>query len=314
MPTTIVIPCHNEARRLRADEFHQFVAQHADVRFLFVNDGSSDETQSLLEKIVRSNPTRFAVLSLAKNSGKAEAIRQGVLQAVGCLESAGCLGSRLPSPQLSASALGAPFGRPQPPCEQPDNIGYWDADLATPLEAIPDFINVLNRREEISLVMGARIPLLGHGIHRRPIRRLLGRLFSRVTSFVLGLRVQDTQCGAKLFRATPEILGTFTRPFNSRWIFDVELLARLSSGKAEDRKQKAEGRRQKLNSIYELPLDRWQDVAGSKLKRGDFFKAVAELASIWWRDLRPGAAPFVPLSFGEAAAQTNFVTEQRRAA
>jgi len=46
-------------------------------------------------------------------------------------------------------------------------------------------------------------------------------------------------------------------------------------------------------NVYECPLDQWEDVAGSKLKRGDFFKAFAELAVIWWRYLRPSAPQFV---------------------
>ena len=40
--------------------------------------------------------------------------------------------------------------------------------------------------------------------------------------------------------------------------------------------------------IYEFPLDAWRDVAGSSLKKGDFVKAVVELAAIYWTYLRPG--------------------------
>ncbi len=194
MQTTIIVPCHNEARRLQAAEFQKFVAEHRHVRFLFVNDGSSDETPALLERIAKTDALRFTILHLAKNSGKAEAVRQGVLH---------------------ASAA------------QTEYIGYWDADLATPLDEIPGFVDVLENRPEISLVLGSRVPLLGHEIRRRPLRKMLGRLFSRVTSMVLGLRVHDTQCGAKLFRNTPTLLAAFLQPFGSRWIFDVELLARL---------------------------------------------------------------------------------------
>jgi dolichyl-phosphate beta-glucosyltransferase len=250
--TTIVVPCHNEARRLDLPVFQRFLAAHTGVSFLFVNDGSTDATLEVLKQLAFANPNRCSVLDRAQNGGKAEAVRHGV----------DC-----------ASKTHVRY------------IGFWDADLATPLDAIPSFVATLNRRPQVSLVVGTRLRLAGHNIRRRPLRRLLGMLFSRVTGVALGTRLHDTQCGAKLFRNTPELRAAFSQPFGSRWIFDVELIARLLRivpdylGSACD-------------WIYELPLDEWHDVAGSKLRRGDFVKAVGELASIWWRYLRPGAPAF----------------------
>ena len=110
-------------------------------------------------------------------------------------------------------------------------------------------------------------------------------MFARVTALVVGIRTQDTQCGAKMFRATPEMLALFSQPFQSRWIFDVELLAPIDMPASRSARHIS-----CRSAIYELPLDSWEDVKGSKLKRGDFFKAIAELAAIWWRYLRPGRA------------------------
>jgi dolichyl-phosphate beta-glucosyltransferase len=251
--TTIVVPCHNEARRLDLNAFRGLAGRSPDVRVLFVNDGSSDETLTVLKRIVAEKPARFAVLDLVKNFGKAEAVRHGVLQAAN---------------------------------ERADFIGFWDADLATPLETIDRFVDVLQMRPELSLVMGVRLPLLGHAIHRRPVRGWLGAEFARIVSVAFGQRLQDTQCGAKLFRVTPETIAAFSQPFASRWIFDVELLARLQQ------LWRISGNSLRVN-VYENPLDQWEDVAGSKLKRGDFFKAFRELAVIWWRYLRPGAPEFV---------------------
>lgn len=67
----IVIPCHNEAQRLRVDTFRRFLAAHPEVRLLFVDDGSSDGTARVLKG--------FKVLRLRQNRGKAEAVRAGVL-------------------------------------------------------------------------------------------------------------------------------------------------------------------------------------------------------------------------------------------
>ena len=273
----IVVPCHDEARRLNLDAFRMFARGHGNVRFLLVNDGSRDRTQSILEQLAYSHPLQFDVLKLVENGGKAEAVRRGVLEAAKSL---------------------------------PDYIGYWDADLATPLAALPEFASVLGRHRQIDLVMGVRMPLLGHDIRRRTLRRWLGKAFSRVTAVLLGIRTQDTQCGAKLFRATPEMLSLFSRPFHSRWIFDVELLARWIRLRSD-----VSGPRV-AHAIYELPLDAWEDVQGSKLKRGDFFKAIVELASIWWRYLRPAAPSYSAAIEPDTAAdgENRSATQPRRAA
>jgi hypothetical protein len=96
---------------------------------------------------------------------------------------------------------------------------------------------------------------------------------------VLGLSVYDTQCGAKLFRVTRQTAALFDRPFRARWIFDVELLARMLAAAESDGDAALE------ELIYEYPLERWQDVAGSRLKSHDFFVAISDLAAIRWQYL-----------------------------
>ena len=162
----------------------------------------------------------------------------------------------------------------------PDFVGYWDADLATPLDAVEQFRDLLRARSELNLVMGSRVALLGRHINRKLARHLAGRAFATAASLALGLVVYDTQCGAKLFRATPETASLFEQPFRSRWVFDVEILARMLAAVAASGKQPAE------QMIYECPLDRWQDVRGSQLKPSDFIRAAADLARIYWHDVR----------------------------
>jgi dolichyl-phosphate beta-glucosyltransferase len=271
--TTVIVPCHNEAQRLQRAEFRRFVAHHPSVSFLFVNDGSTDATLNLLNEMAAADSVHFSVLHLAKNCGKAEAVRQGVEQAA--------------------------HGTSK-------YLGYWDADLATPLDAIPVFMAALDRLPQIEIVIGTRLRLAGRNIQRKPLRRVLGALFSRVTGFVVGARLRDTQCGAKLFRNSADIRGAFSSPFGSRWIFDVELIARLMKLRVAEPQALQ-------NWVYEMPLDLWQDVVGSKLKRGDFVKAIGELASIWWRYLRPGAPQF-PAAEGESEFKPAADNPSRRAA
>jgi len=258
----IVIPCYNEAERLPVETLRRFAESHRRIRFLLVNDGSTDGTGALVARLEADAPESFRSLQLPQNGGKAEAVRLGILRA-------------------SADA--------------PAYVGFWDADLATPLEPIPAFCRVLDRRPEIDLVIGARLPLLGHRIRRKRVRRLLGRLFAMAASGVLRLRVYDTQCGAKLFRITPALSALFSERFLAKWVFDVEVFARLKRIGPSARV---------TESIYEYPLDQWRDVGSSKLKWHDFLRAFYDLAQIYWRYLRPGARPCLGSSTPGSATES----------
>ena len=153
-------------------------------------------------------------------------------------------------------------------------VGFWDADLATSLEVIPQFEQVLVNQPAIDIVMGARVRLLGNAVERKPGRHYLGRGFATVVSWLLHAQVYDTQCGAKLFRATPVVRGLFDSPFLSRWVFDVEILARYLDARAA---QAQDGR----TGIREVPLEGWRDVAGSKVRTQDFLSAGIDLARIF---------------------------------
>jgi glycosyltransferase involved in cell wall biosynthesis len=236
---TIVVPCFNEALRLPARRLLDFAASQPRVTLLLVNDGSTDDTAGVLDRLAQRRPARISVLNLARNSGKAEAVRQGL---------------------LAAAASGD------------DYLGYWDADLATPLDDVLRFADVLDRRLDVQLVAGVRLPLLGRRVERRPLRRLLGRLFASAAGAVLGQPVCDTQCGAKLLRWGPAMDQIIREPFLSRWIFDVELMARLQATCGELER-----------SVYELPVETWRDVGGSKVRPRDFLRAARELAQIGWR-------------------------------
>ncbi len=107
-------------------------------------------------------------------------------------------------------------------------------------------------------------------------------IFATATSLALGVAVYDTQCGAKLFRATPRVRSLFAEAFRSRWIFDGDLFARLVR-----RRIRQDGPPVR-EIVYELPLDAWPDIGGSRLRGADFARAAVELGEIWWRYLRPG--------------------------
>jgi dolichyl-phosphate beta-glucosyltransferase len=218
----VVIPCYNEADRLDQRAFERSVSAAVEPMFLFVDDGSTDDTQSLLSAVVAVNPDRCRVLVLPENRGKAEAVRAGMRLALD--EGAG-------------------------------TVGFWDADLATPLLHVAEFAALLEEDPGTHVVMGSRVRMLGRHIDRSGARHLIGRAYATLASAVLGLPVYDTQCGAKLFRRSSALEQALAEPFSSRWSFDVELLLRL---------QRAWGDRG-IDRIVEVPLMHWRNVGNSKV-------------------------------------------------
>ena len=237
----IVVPCYNEARRLDTRAFTRFRSSGHWVEFLFVNDGSSDATLELLHRVQRESPDTIRVRDQQPNQGKGEAVRTGMLEA------------------LATDA---------------DFVGYWDADLATPLDALPKFLAVLEDRPGVNVVLGSRVMLLGRTIERHAWRHYLGRVFATLVSELLHLAVYDTQCGAKLFRATDELRRVLARPFTTSWLFDVEILARLIAESSAGTSAVARG-------LYELPLDEWRDVPGSKLTRAAYVRAATSIVTLY---------------------------------
>jgi hypothetical protein len=154
-------------------------------------------------------------------------------------------------------------------------VGFWDADLATPLEAIEPFMRLFEERPEIEMVFGARIKLLGRHVERRATRHYLGRVFATVASTLLRLPVYDTQCGAKIFRVDAATRALWSAPFVGRWTFDVEILARYIERVGSARGAAAH--------IYEYPLERWEDVAGSKVRPVHFLTGLRDVARVYWK-------------------------------
>ena len=247
--TAIIIPCYNEAERLIPDNFLNFAAENRSVHFIFVNDGSSDDTPEKISELTTTDPDHFLCVYLKRNAGKAEAVRRGFLRAFE---------------------------------DTYDYIGFWDADLSTPLDTIKTFIDLLSD-DTIEIVIGARVRLLGRTIVRKRSRHYLGRVFATIAGAVLRIPVYDTQCGAKLFRNTKALRRVFSRRFMAQWIFDVEVLARfiMLAHHAES---------SLVDGIVEYPLTRWVGKEGSKVGYSAFLKAPLELAGIFAILYLPGVS------------------------
>jgi glycosyltransferase involved in cell wall biosynthesis len=238
----LVVPCHNESGRLDPDAFLRFVRTHPGVQLVLVDDGSTDATWEILERLRAAAPASVATLRHSPRRGKGEAVRAGMLAGI---------------------EQGATL------------VGFFDADLSTPLDAVDDFLAVLRDRPAVEFVLGSRVMLMGRDIRRKATRHYLGRVFATAVSQALDLPVYDTQCGAKILRANAATATLFAAPFRSDWIFDVELIGRYL------RLPVPPGEPPRRDRLYELALTTWHHRPGSKLRWRDFARAVIDLGYIW---------------------------------
>lgn len=186
----IIIPCYNEANRLRQEAYLQFAIAHPDIAIYFVNDGSTDHTQTVLEHL-KSKATSIQVISLLENKGKGEAIRIAMLEVF---------------PRYN-------------------HIGYLDADLSTSLEEFMRLYKVaLNSDKDIAF--SSRIKKADTLIERSYARHIIGRTIATIIDKKFQLGCYDTQCGAKIFKSNL-IKDMIQTPFYTKWFFDVELFLRI---------------------------------------------------------------------------------------
>ena len=193
MKVVIIIPCYNEAERLDTNNFIDYLSQNTHLHFIFVDDGSTDNTNLIINQIISRFDSLVSLLINETNKGKAESVRLGVIESYKM---------------------------------NPDYVGFLDADLATPIEEIDNLLKIIKKDKTKEVVFASRIQLIGNGIKRKFFRHFIGRIFATCVSLLLKIQIYDTQCGAKIFskKICEEI---FMEKFISQWLFDVELFARL---------------------------------------------------------------------------------------
>ncbi|HLV78806.1 MAG TPA: dolichyl-phosphate beta-glucosyltransferase [Chthonomonadaceae bacterium] len=185
---SIVVPAYNEETRLGATldrMLAYFDAQGYPYEILVVDDGSTDGTAGVVEKVAAERP-QVRLLSYSPNRGKGYAVRYGMLRAQG------------------------------------QRILFSDADLATPIEEVEALAAQLDAGYDIAI--GSRdVP--GSRLLKRQslLREMGGRLFNKMVQLMAVPGIHDTQCGFKLF--TQEAArAVFSRCQVDHFAFDVEAL------------------------------------------------------------------------------------------
>ncbi len=189
----VVIPCYNEEDRLLSDEFTAFVYANVGYHLCFVNDGSTDKTLEVLNKLSEGREDYISVYNCEKNGGKAEAVRQGVLH-------------------LAQNS-------------ELDYIGFLDADLSTDFQDFDDLVKTIETTK-YKIVSGSRISRMGANITKQSARQIISLTINYIIRKILGMNFKDTQCGAKIIdKDVIPIL--FNDKFITRWLFDVEMFLRM---------------------------------------------------------------------------------------
>ena len=214
MKLSIIIPAHNEEYRLppvlKRYASHFSRSMGEDFEILVVVNGSTDRTADVARDIAATN-TRIKVIEEPRRIGKGGAIILGVKEARG------------------------------------DWVGFVDADGATSAE---EFRRLFRCGLSSDGIIGSRWKSGAQvNVPQTGLRLLSSRLFNGLIRLVLGLKYEDTQCGAKIFkteawRAILPNIGT------TRFAFDVDVLFQLS--------------RHDFKVLEEPTI--WNDVEGSKVQ------------------------------------------------
>lgn len=236
MDHVLVVPCYNEASRWRTDYWVSLLGLQ-DVHWVFVDDGSTDETSLLADEACRFGSAD--VIRLPRNRGKAEAVRVGLCRALDCSRH-GTAG-----------------------------IGFMDADGAFSCSDVERLLAVYQTRvssaRAADCAWSARVALAGREIHRSTARHYLGRAVATLVSLGEPGFPYDTQSGLKLFAPTETLRQCLDAPFETRWLFELELLLRWRTTTHVPMR------------VWEEPLASWREVPGSTITSREAARIAREL-------------------------------------
>jgi dolichyl-phosphate beta-glucosyltransferase len=188
----VVIPAFNEAARLpttlgRTVEFLR--RQPWSSRVLVVDNGSCDGTADVVAAQVSATDDRVPVALIGcSRPGKGAAVRRGLLS--------------------SRSRF----------------VGFFDADLATPLETLR--VAVAELEAGATAVIGSRYVVDADVVQVQPLVRRMGGVTFRLLAGRVVRNVHDTQCGFKFFERRA-VTRALSQCRITGFAFDVELLRQL---------------------------------------------------------------------------------------
>lgn len=163
MDLSIVIPFKDEALRLPESlrKIEKFFSQESlSYKLILVDDGSTDNTIEEIGYFL--NLPHVRLIRHVQNKGKGAALQTGVMKAQG------------------------------------KYVLCTDADLSTPIKEVTKLLRSI---EQYDIVIGSRAVKGAILEVKQPFhRQLIGKAGNLLIRMVLGLNLQDTQCGFKLYK------------------------------------------------------------------------------------------------------------------
>ena len=184
---SIIIPVFNQQDKVSfaVKRINEVVESYfRDYELLVVNDGSTDDTLTILKEIASTDQERhIRVLSYGANRGKGYAVRYGVSHSLG------------------------------------DVVMYLDGDLDISPDLIKEYIEKLDTYD---LVIASKRHPRSH-VTVPASRLLLSRAFNFIVNVATGIHQTDTQAGLKVGKGDI-MRTIFRNINVNRYAFDVELL------------------------------------------------------------------------------------------
>ncbi len=194
MLLSIIVPCYNEEETIPL--FIEAVEgalkdQPIDWEYLFIDDGSKDQTLAVLRKVCQKNPQQFHYLAFSRNFGKEAALYAGLQRVKG------------------------------------DLVTVMDADLQDPPELLPEML-ALMQAKKLDCVGTRRKNRVGEPLIRSLFAQLFYRLMNRFSETQMVDGARDFRLmSRKMVDAVLEITeyNRFSKGIFS-WVgFDTEYLS-----------------------------------------------------------------------------------------
>ena len=190
---SIVFPIFNEEKRLNImiKDINDFNEKNKTVnlQYVFVNDGSNDNTQKILKSFISNNKKKeieYLLIDLDLNQGKGKALKEGI---------------KLVNKNW---------------------ILTLDADMSVSLQQIHNWINNNHLESNFEIYFGSR-NIKNAIVDLKQHRKILGKIFSFLLKILFNIQIKDTQCGFKLYKSKIA-KKIFKEIHDNGFVHDVEVV------------------------------------------------------------------------------------------
>jgi glycosyltransferase involved in cell wall biosynthesis len=226
---TAIIPVFNDRRALERAIPESLtvlstITQHFEV--IVAEDGSTDGSAELVREYEATN-AHVKLLHSDSRLGRGNALNRAIREAQGSI------------------------------------VCYYDVDLATDMQHLPELIEKIRKGADIST--GSRL-LPESDIRRTEGREIASRSYNFLVRFILGSKLFDHQCGFKAFNKAT-ILPVLPTIRSNHWFWDTELLVRAQ---------------RKGYTVTEFPV-RWRAGRGTTVRIKDVFGMGSSILRLWWQ-------------------------------